>query len=77
MRWYITISGLSYEADDTANTLALTLLLVYVLMAFMHMGWVMMTRSASDAWEDVAELLLLAKKFSPAAGKVCKHLWRY
>lgn len=65
MRWYITLSGLSYKADDTANILALTLLLVYVLMAFMYMGSVIITRSASDAWEDVAELLLLAKNSPP------------
>lgn len=61
MRWYITISGLSYKDDDTTNILALALLLLYVLMAFMHMAWGMITRSASNAWEDVAGLLLLAK----------------
>lgn len=69
MTWYMTISGLSYKADDTANILALTLLLVYVFMALMHMGWVLITKSAFDAWKDVAELLLLAKKSPPLPAK--------
>lgn len=69
MRRPITVSGLSYKADDTVNILALTLLLVYVLITFIHMSWVTLKRPASDSWEDVAELLLLAKNFPPLPAK--------
>jgi len=70
MRWYITISGLSYKADSPASQLALALLFIYTAMVLAHIAWIISTGYSSEAWNNLAELMVLAKNSPPAQGNL-------
>ena len=70
MRWYTTISGLSYKADSFASQLALSLLFTYTAMVLAHTVWVIWTGYSTEAWQDMTELMILAKDSPPAQGSL-------
>ncbi len=70
MRWYMTISGLSYKADSSASQLALLLLFTYTAMVLAHTVWVIWTGFSTEAWQDMTELVILAKDSPPAQGSL-------
>lgn len=84
VQWYITISGLSYKADNPATRLALALLFTYTAMALAHIIWTVWTSYSYSTWEDVTELMILAMNSPPAAeclkntngGITAPHTWK-
>ena len=65
LQWTITIGGLSYNADDTAHYLAVSVLMVYVVLAMTHAVYVLVNGRFSKAWKGFEDMLALAYNSPP------------
>ncbi|KAI4180028.1 MAG: hypothetical protein L6R41_007495 [Letrouitia leprolyta] len=61
-----SIGGLSYRLT-VAQKLAASVLLLHILIALMHIAWLVHTRESSGCWDSVLELVVLAQNSRPAA----------
>ena len=59
------VSGFSYRVS-LAGFLSISLLLVYVLMAVIHICWLLKKRRTSRSWNTISELIALAQNSRPA-----------
>jgi hypothetical protein len=66
LQWTITVSGLSYLADSTAFYLALTVLFIYLAVAFGHIFHSLFTRRSSAAWHSFEDMMVLSHSSQPA-----------
>ncbi|KAL8920370.1 MAG: hypothetical protein Q9172_004537 [Xanthocarpia lactea] len=60
-----SISGLSYRLT-VVQFLAMAVLVLHILIALAHVGWILMKRESSGCWDSVIELLVLAQNSQPA-----------
>ncbi|KAL8856826.1 MAG: hypothetical protein Q9178_006543 [Gyalolechia marmorata] len=60
-----SISGLSYRLT-VVQFLAMAVLVLHILIALAHVGWILMKRESSGCWDSVIELLVLAQNSRPA-----------
>ncbi|KAI4234521.1 MAG: hypothetical protein L6R40_006726 [Gallowayella cf. fulva] len=60
-----SISGLSYRLT-IVQKLAMVVLLLHILIALAHVGWILSRGESSGCWDSVIELLVLAQNSKPA-----------
>lgn len=66
MRWELLITGLAYSADGVGYFLALTVVFVHVLLAFLHTAYSLWLRRTSGAWESFVDFFALALGSAPS-----------
>ncbi|MCJ1378917.1 hypothetical protein MMC17_002016 [Xylographa soralifera] len=62
----IQISGYSYKASLFTDYLSISVLILYVLLAFYHAAETILIRRASACWDTITELLALMQNSRPA-----------
>jgi hypothetical protein len=60
------ITGFSYRIS-LAGYLSMSVLLAHVLMASIHMSWLLKKRQTSHSWNTISELIALTQNSQPAA----------
>lgn len=60
LRLSMSIGGYAYRADSKAYWLALTVLFLHAALALAHLGYVILTRVFSNAWESITSFIVLA-----------------
>lgn len=63
----ISITGYSFcYLGATTDKLAIAVLITHMCMALLHTAYLLLTRESSDAWDSVAEWLVLAQTSRPS-----------
>ena len=62
----ILISGYSYKASVFTDYLAISVLVLYILLAIYHMAELVIQRRVSDSWDTITELIALMHNSRPA-----------
>ena len=69
LHMHVAVTGYAWYARSFSDYLALTIVIIYMLIALAHMAWVLMTGVTSSSWDSVTELLALALR-SPVPGSL-------
>ncbi|KAH8594151.1 hypothetical protein B0O99DRAFT_688174 [Bisporella sp. PMI_857] len=67
MKWLMTVTGMGYWAESDSYYFALALLFAHVIIAVVHIGWVIYTRETSTTWSSLSDLITLTIKSTPPA----------
>ena len=62
----VTILGLAYMASAQSDYLAIAVLSVYILLALLHIWFLIQSRESSGSWHTLIELIALAHNSQPS-----------
>jgi hypothetical protein len=66
-----SVDGYSYLISGFAVYFAAASLFLYVMLALLHVLWILWTRRTSTAWDHISELVVLAQNSRPADVTLC------
>ena len=70
LQWSISIQGYSYRADQSAHILAVTVILLYILVVTIHIGYILYQSWFSDAWSHLENVMALMLNSSPSTNEL-------
>lgn len=62
----ITVIGLAYKANETSDFLATGVLCAHLLLAFLHIAYLLWLQESSGSWDSLTELIALAHNSKPS-----------